>query len=198
MNLSLLTPPGAEPVSLDEAKTHLRIDEDCDCAGDDAYLQALISAARQYCECFQNRAYITQTWEMSLERFTRVVEIPKGSLQAVDSVIYRDAMGAETELIEGTDYIYSSRGIHGRLTTPYDKTWPCFAPYPLDPVVIRFTCGYGDAEAVPAQVKQAVLLLVGHWYENRVPIETAGNGKMALEIEFAVKVLLWQDRIIPV
>jgi uncharacterized phiE125 gp8 family phage protein len=192
-NLTLKTKPAIEPVSLAEAKEHLRVDFD-----DDSYITGLITGAREYCESFQNRAYITQVWEMSLDYWPEqnIIEVPKGSLQTINCVKYKNSDGFEITLLNNSDYVYSARGFLGRLTPAYGKSWPSFAPYPLDAVVIEFTCGYGDtSDKVPVKVIQAMKMLIAHWYENRVPIDSK---TVSREIEFAVTALLSQDRIIPV
>ena len=163
---------------------------------EDVYLTSLITAARIYCEEYQSRAYITQSWELALDSWPcRVIDIPKGCLQSIDSIKYTDSNGAITTMTENTDYIYSTRGILGRLTTPYGKPWPSFTPYPIDAIVIEFTCGYGDdATDVPVKIIQALKLLVGHWHFHRIPVdETGGNVK---EVEFTLSALLWMDRIV--
>jgi len=63
MNPYLKTPPAIEPVTLEELKDHLRIDS----ADEDAVLTGLLAAAREWCEGFQNRAYITQTLQLWLD-----------------------------------------------------------------------------------------------------------------------------------
>lgn len=193
MNLVLKSPPKIEPISLEEVKTHLRLD-----SGDmseDIDLAAYLTAAREFCEDFQNRAYITQTWEASFDDWPdREIKLPKGSLQTVDLVSYKDSSGVTCQV---TDFVYSPRGILGRLTPAYGKSWPSFTPYPLDAVVIEFTCGYGDtAASVPGKVIQAIKLLISHWYVNRTPLSE--TGKAPNEIEFTISALLWQDRIVPV
>lgn len=198
MNLVLKTPPEIEPVSLLEIKECLKLDTD-DTSEDPAIL-AYLTAAREYCEGFQNRAYITQTWELSFDYWPcYLVELPKGRLQYVDLVSYKDSTGVATELAETTDFVYSTRGIYGRLTPAYGKRWPSFTPFPLDAVTIAFTCGYGDsASDVPEKVKLAMKLLVGHWYENREAALTTGQSKVSSEIEFSVRSLLTLERLVPV
>ena len=193
MNLVLKIPPKIEPISLEEVKNHLRLDP-VD-TSEDIDLAAYLSAAREFCEDFQNRAYITQTWEASFDDWPcREIKLPKGSLQTVDLVSYKDSSGVTAQV---TDFVYSTRGILGRLTPAYGKSWPSFTPYPLDAVVIEFTCGYGDvAASVPAKVIQAIKLLISHWYINRTPLSE--TGKAPDEIEFTISALLWQDRIVPV
>ncbi|MHB8124650.1 MAG: head-tail connector protein [Desulfitobacteriaceae bacterium] len=163
---------------------------------EDDYITALIVAAREYAESFQNRCYITQSWEMSLDSFpSSEIVIPKGSLQTIDSVKYKDSSGTETTLVNNTDYIYSTRGVLGRLTTAYGMSWPSFTAFPLDPVIITFTAGYGSTSAsVPAKVKQAIMLLTSHWFENRTPLTETGQAPG--ELAFTISALLWMDRII--
>jgi len=206
-NLTLTTPPAVEPISLAEAQAYLRIDTTNDSI-EDAYVSSLIVAAREYCENYQNRAYITQTWEMALQGFpfsafdwlntykrNSIIEIPKGKLQTINSFTYKDTSGAVTTLILDTDYNVSTRGILGRISPPFGMIFPLAILYPLDPVVISFTCGYGDnPEDVPSRVKQAMLLLISHWYENRVVVNDL-RGVNPVELTFTVSSLLSQDRI---
>jgi len=192
-NLTLKTPPTTEPLTIAEIKEYLRLDADDTTEDND--LTAYLTAAREYCETFQNRAYITQTWEMSFDHWPPlVIDLPRGSLQTVDTVSYKDSDGVTTELTENTDYVYSTRGIIGRLAPPYGKSWPVATLFPLDAVVIEFTCGYGDeATSVPSKVIHAIKLLVSHWYEHRTPLYDTNQAPE--EIAFTVSSLLWQNRI---
>jgi uncharacterized phiE125 gp8 family phage protein len=186
-NLILKTAPTTEPITLVEAKAYLRVDF----SDDDTYLTSLIVASRKFCEGYQNRAYITQTWELSFDYWPNyIIEIPKGNLQTINSIKYTDYTGTTTTL-SNTEYVVSNRSILGRICPTYGKTWPIFTPYPLDAVVINFTCGY---TTVPETVKQAMYLLVSHWYENRLPL--ADKMTVPDELNFAVSALLWQERIV--
>lgn len=206
-NLTLVTPPAAEPLVLDEVKHYLRLDGIEDQA-EDAYINTLITVSREYCEEYQNRAYITQIWELSLSSFPieatdslnddvtkSVIELPKGNLQKVNKFTYKDASGNITEMMPDTDYILTTRGILGRISPPFGKIFPVCLLYPLDPIVINYTCGYGDdASKVPQRIKHAILLLISHWYENRMVINDL-RGVNPEEISFAVTSLLQKDRI---
>lgn len=162
---------------------------------EDTYLISLITAARQYCEKYQNKAYITQTWEMALPYFPNYkIEVPKGNLQTIDSITYKDSTGVTTTLVANTDYVTSTRGIVGRIVPAYGKTWPTFIPFPLDAVIITFKCGYGNASDVPEIVIQAMKLLISHWFENRIPISEIG--KEQKEIDFTLTSLLWFDKLV--
>jgi len=197
MKLVLTTPPAVEPLTVQEVREYLRLDDLTDTSEDD-YLSALITAARGYCEGFQNRAYITQTWQMSFDYWpSYVIDIPRGSLQTINSVSYKNSAGVVTTLTETTQYVVSTRGIMGRISPPYAQPWPPFVPFPLDAVVIDFTCGYGDkADRVPEKVRQAMRLLVSHWYENRTIL--SDMRKAPQEIAFVVSALLGLERITPI
>ncbi len=205
-NLTLITPPVVEPVALDDMKAYLRVDF----PDDDTLISAYTSTAREMCEGYQNRAYITQTWEMALSGFpidsvdhvddykrTSIIEIPKGRLQTINSFTYKDTAGVVTTLTPDVDYDVSNRGILGRVCPPFGKIFPLTILYPLDPVVIQFTCGYGDtADKVPNKVKQAIQLLVSHWYQNREAVSVLVTRSAGSELPFGVKALLSIDRII--
>lgn len=197
MALKLITPATTEPVTLDQAKAHLRIDD----TSEDSTISSLITAAREYCEAYQRRVYVTQTWELWLDSFPCAdhIRIPLPPLQSVEHIKYYGADGEEYTL-DTADYFADDKNEPGRVVLNYAKTWPSITLRPANGVVVRFTAGYpvkGEGEQadpagnVPQKVKQAVLLLLGHWWENR---EAVGN--VGKEIEFAVHALLWQDRVV--
>jgi uncharacterized phiE125 gp8 family phage protein len=74
MALKLTTPAAVEPVSLVEAKAHLRVDF----SDDDIYILALIKAARGYCEGFSRRAFFTQSWLLALDHFPGANDYQQG------------------------------------------------------------------------------------------------------------------------
>lgn len=202
-----MNPPNVEPIILSDVKQYLRVDADF--MDDDIYISTLITVARQFCEDIQHRAYITQTWELALKNFnysgtdslnnkhnTDVIEIPLGNLQTINSFNYTNSWGAVTELVENIDYIVSTRGIVGRVCPPFGKVFPVAMLWPLDPIVINFTCGYGDTpDSIPQKVIQAMMMLISHWYLNRAVINDL-RGVVADEISFAVTALLSIDKIV--
>jgi len=192
MALKLIISPTQEPITLQEAKSHLRVDA----TDDDILISSLITAAREYCEAFQNRAYITQTWEFWLDDWPveGYISIPKPPLQEIVSVKYYDAVGYENTFA-AENYYLDDKNQPGGLVLAYGKSWPSTTLCPSNGICITFTAGYGTAAQVPVRVKQAMLLLIGHWYENREAVLT---GSISKEIEFAVSSLLWQERVVPV
>ncbi|WP_026881418.1 head-tail connector protein [Clostridium akagii] len=207
-NLKLVTPPVIEPLTLQEAQAYLRVEDITD-DEENSYIQTLITAAREWCETYQHRAYITQTWEMSLKEFPcaredslnnyhipNIIEIPKGNLQTINSINYKDIYGTEFNLVENVDYIASNSGILGKICPPYGTIFPYGPLWPLDPIIINFTCGYGDnATKVPQKVKQAMFMLISHWYDNRSIISELRSVDVTKEMAFAVTSLLKMDRI---
>lgn len=193
MALKLVTPPTEEPVTLAEAKAHLRVDG----ADEDSLIGCLITASRQWCEGYQNRAYVTQTWDLVLDEWPSEppvdrIRIPLPPLQSVASVKYTDADGVQATM-PASDYLVDVASQPGRLVLAYGKSWPTETLRPAAAIEIRFTAGYGAAAAVPETVRQAIKLLVGHLYEHR---EAASVDEIR-EAPFAVKALLGLERIWP-
>lgn len=182
-----ITAVNAEPVTIDEVKLHLRLTSD---ATEDALLANLITAARIYCEKYTGRAFAPQTLELLLDDFPAVdfIDLPMPPLTGVTSVKYKDYTGSETTMTTD-DYIVDTDSLMGKVVLAYGKSWPVFTAYPINPIRIRFVCGYAT---IPSVLKQAMLLLIGHWYENR---EAVLIGTISKQVEFAVASLLSQFRV---
>lgn len=192
MPLVLVTAPQAEPITLDEVKAHLRIDG----TDEDTFLTALIKATREHCESpGLNRALITQTWELWLDSWPKkdYIPIPRPPLQAINSVKYYGADDTEYTF-DPVNYFVDTKSEPGRVALEYNKSWPSVTLRPTNGIVINFDAGYGTADDVPQIIKHAMLLLIGHWYENR---EATVVGAVLREIPFAVKSLLAPYRIDP-
>lgn len=193
MALKLITPPAVEPVILGEAKSHLRVEFD----EDDVLIADIIVSAREYCEGFQNRQYITAAWELWLDRWPDkdYISIPRPPLQEVESIKYYGTDNTEYTM-DAADYFVDDKNEPGRVVLAYGKTWPLITLRATNGVAMQFVAGYGDeAASVPRTIKQAMLLLIGFWYDNR---EAAISGIISREIEFSVRSLLWLDRVVPV
>ncbi len=163
---------------------------------DSGLIEGLITAAREYAEGFQNRQYITATWGLWLDGWPRGdrITVPLPPLQSVASVKYYGTDDTEYTLA-ATEYTVDDKSEPGKLFLRYGKTWPSITLRPHNGVCVEFVAGYGATGAsVPEKVKQAMKLLIGHWYRNREAVITGVTSK---EIEFAVKSLLWLDRVVP-
>lgn len=160
--LTQLSAPAAEPLTLADAKQHLRVDS----SGDDGLITALIITARQQAEHRTGRALITQQWRYSVDQFpVDSLELPLPRLQSVQSVTYLDADGVR-QTLAGAEYDVITDELVGRMIPAYGKTWPSCRIRPGS-VQVSYTCGYGAAADVPHSIKAWMLLAIGAWYENR-------------------------------
>jgi uncharacterized phiE125 gp8 family phage protein len=163
MSLQLTTPPSAEPVTLDQAKAHLRVDT----GDDDALITALISAARARAEWHTGRAFITQSWTLWLDAWpcNGVIEIPLPPLQSVASVTAYAPDDSAT-VLDAAAYQIDTVSSPARLTLKPNASPPVNLRR-INAAAVAFTAGYGDASAVPAPVCEAILKLVANFYVNR-------------------------------
>ena len=89
--------PTIEPVTLAEAKLHLKVEN----TADDDLITSLIKTARQWCEGYQNRSYITRTITLKTDKFPKVFRLPRPQLLTVTSIKYIDLAGVEQTLDSG-------------------------------------------------------------------------------------------------
>jgi len=189
-SLTLVTAPTVEPVSTAEAKLHLRVE----IADDDTVIERLIVAARRKVEQFARHALITQVWRLSLSAWPAgdTIEVPLPPLQSSGaSIKYKNTAGASSTF-PASSYIVDTDPTPGRIVLAFGESWPGTALYPASPIAVEFTAGFGNAGSdVPQEIRQAILLLVGHWYENREATVAVGNVQV---LPLAVASLLWEYR----
>lgn len=163
MSSILLTPPAVEPVTLAQAKAYLRVEHD----DDDDVISALIAAARIHIEAQSRRALITQTW-----RLRRDFWPGDGRLEVVPAPL-GDLLAARVYDSAGTPHAFDLAAFTtDRAAAPAVVAFaPGTLPLPgraVAGIEIDFVAGYGAAPAdVPEPLRQAISLLVTHWYENR-------------------------------
>ena len=176
----IITPVAIESITLAEVRQHLRLPEN---EAEDTLLMSLITTARFYCEHYTRRALTEQTLEVYLDRFPGAdpIELPCPPLLSVTEIGYRGSTGEET-ILPLSDYLVDAGCEPGRILPAFGTNWPAFTPYPSSPVRIRFIAGYED---LPVSIRLAMLLLIGHWYENR---EATGTANCV--IDFSVHSLL--------
>ncbi len=189
--------------------------KDAATSAEDDMLNALITAAREYAEGVQRKAYITQTWELTLDQWPgrgsnnsgyisnrhhvayapiiSYITVPLPPLQSVTSVKYYGTDNAEYTM-PATDYFVDTKNQPGRIALAYSKVWPTTTLRPIDGIVIRFVTGFGAATDVPKKIKQAMLMHIAWLYEQREAVIVTGRS-VVQEAPFAVDALLWQDRV---
>jgi uncharacterized phiE125 gp8 family phage protein len=187
MALKLYTAPAAEPVTLTEAKAHLRVEH----TSDDTLITALIVAARTHAEAFTRRAFVTQTWDYFADAFPEddgAILLPLPKVQSVSSISYVDDNGT-TQVWSSSNYLVDVESEPARVTPAYDVSWPTTREQ-INAVTIRFIAGYGNAAAVPQAIKQAMLLIIGHLYEHREAV----SDFEVFAVPQAAEYLLWPHR----
>lgn len=183
MGLVQLSGPGAEPLSLVEIKAHLRVDGN----EEDVLLQSLVLTSRLHIEAALGLALMTQSWKLILDAWPQdvVVELPIAPVQSVSDVrlIARDGT---TQSLDEQSYYLDTSGRPARLCKQ-SGSWPNPGRKHAG-IEIDFTAGFGEsASDVPEPVRQALMLLVAHWYEHRDPIEI---GALSTAVPHAVSRLL--------
>lgn len=175
MPYKVITQPSVEPVTLDEAKNHCRVDG----TEDNALITSLIVAARESAEHEIGRALCTQTRELILDAFPPAFVLRGAPVQSVVSVRYLDSTGIEVEL-DPQDYQLDNASEPAYVVPAYGRAWPDSYPVP-NAVRVRYICGYGGASAVPSGIKAWILLAVGTLHAQR---ETMTVGAQALPDRF--------------
>ena len=169
MTSYLLAGPAEEPVSLVEAKAFLKVDD----SAEDALITTLSGAARLHIEGVTGRALLAQSWRVVLDGWpdNRQVKLPVVPFMALTEISAYDAAGAAHELP-----LAQFMSEPDRLLLPADV-----AGMPVlrerQGLEIDYVAGFGTEPAdVPADIRQALLLLVGYWFEHRDAVIVAGSG----------------------
>ncbi|WP_069445129.1 head-tail connector protein [Methyloceanibacter stevinii] len=163
----LTAAPAAEPISLAEAKAHLRIDTD----DEDTLISSLIVAARMLVERSLGLALITQSWSHFLDAVPQrgCVALPLGPVQAVSAVNLHGGEGGMSTVDAGS---YDIDVLSDPARVVLTALVPSAGLRPFNGFEVSFVAGFGDAAAdVPQPIRQALLLLVAHWFERREPVE---------------------------
>lgn len=166
--------PADEPLTLAEACNFVRQDVGVD----DALILTLVRAARQRCERVAEIQLVTATLAASFDGFARRLLLPR-PLRTVAQVQYLDAAGATQSVSTDVYRVLTAKGL---IEPKVNQFWPAAGPwadvygygggwdgYPwaTGSVVVTCDAGYGDASAVPAEIKAALLACVAHMDRNR-------------------------------
>jgi uncharacterized phiE125 gp8 family phage protein len=177
MTLFRTIAPAVEPVSLDDAHTHLRISHD----SEDGLITSLIRAARDEVEAQTGLALITQSWRLTRDGWPRGSRIAllRNPVASILSITTYDNSGAAS-VIDPSTYQVDTDARPARL---YLGASPG-ALRVMNGLEVDFTAGYGDtADAVPDRLKRAILLLVAHWYEFRADYGAADQ-PVSIPVDF--------------
>lgn len=185
--VALATAPTIEPVTLDEAKKQVEVAASI--GAHDVHLNRLIKTARFAVERDTGRALITQTRDLYLDQWPCGLDpiyLPGAPLIAISAITYLDTDGA-TQTLSSSVYRASIYREPGVVMLAHQQSWPAVR-YVIDTIKVRYTCGYGSTAAtVPEPLKHAMLLLIGHWFENR---EGVNVGNIITEFPLAYRSLV--------
>jgi len=163
MGLKIITPAATDPITLVEAKAHLRIDG----TDEDALITSLVTAATGYAEGYTRRRLIDTEFDYTLDAFptTGGLILPQSPLLTVSSVTYIDTNG-DSQTWSSSLYDVKIDTLLGAIAPVYGEDFPSTRSQ-TDAVTVRFTAGYANAAAVPEAIKSGIKLIVGHLFEQR-------------------------------
>ncbi len=171
-------PPEAMPVTLAQAKAHLRIDHDAE----DTVITDMIAGVTEFLDGWNGwlgLCLVDQTWRHSFAGWCGGelrLALPGATAVVVK---YTDTAGAEQTL--ASDAYHLIEDMLGSLLIPAEAaTWPALGKVPA-PVRVEAKHGFANAAAVPAGVRNGILQMVADWYENRATVGTGGASRIPLE-----------------
>ena len=183
------TGPAVEPLTVAEAKLHLRVD----ISDDDAYIGTLITAAREWVESYLDRTLITTQLILRAAEFpTEELELARPPMVASGTatavVITYTLADTTTATLSTALYRVDRTTTPGNVAPIINGTWPSDVIEDANAVAVTYWAGYGPTSAsVPATIRHAMLMLIGHWYDRRSAVLT---GTISKPLEFAVESLL--------
>lgn len=186
----LVTAPAAAPLTLEEAKTHLRVDGD----DEDGLVQGLVDAAIAHLDGPRGlgRCLVNQTWRQDFTCWPSdgTLRLPFPDVSSIVWVKFYDSDDAQ-QTVTSADYALLSDALGGYVEFVPGWSAPVLDSRPA-PVGVQFVAGFGvDAEAVPADIRTAMLLMVGAWYHNREEIGPAGASLLPLGAQALLAKYRW-------
>ena len=185
----LLSGPSVEPITLADAKLYLRVEHD----DDDDLIAALIAGSRIHVEARTRRALITQSWRLVRDAWPasgrlEILPVPLASLTAARIYL----ADGSTQSIDPSAFIIDKSAAPALLA--FGNGAPPAPGRALAGIEIDVTVGYGAAGTnVPEALRQAIRLLVAHWYENR---GVAAIGETVAPLPASVEALIAPYRVL--
>lgn len=185
--LTLVTAPVSEPIPLEDAKEHLRVDD----ANEDAYIASLIQVARDYVEGVTGLAFVSQQWLYTADQFPYsgywpygygsygafayatsgynsyddTIKLYRAPLISVQSITYIDPTG-NTQTLASNQYTVLTSSTCGEIALNYGCYWPFTRPV-RNAVNVTFTAGYASVDLIPESYLGAIKYLIADMYMNR-------------------------------
>lgn len=161
--VTVITKPTTEALTTALAKSRLRVDT----SDDDTLIDSFVAGATAAIDGPDGIGFalMTQTWRKAYDAFPAVIELPGAPVKSVTSLKYIDADGAE-QTLDPSAYRVDLNVDPVRITPVYGTSWPTTRDI-TSAVWVDYVLGEDSASDVPADLIDALALLVGHRYENR-------------------------------
>ena len=170
-----------------EAKDFLKVDT----TADDTLIDSLIKAATQSCQIFTNRYFLTTVVTQYSDKWDGIYTLYKSPVSGISHIKYFDSNDTE-QTLASSNYILDNVSQPARIGIAVNGTLPDLADR-INAVHVEYKVGYGlTSDTVPEGIKQAVLITIGNWYENR---QTVITGRTATELPLSSQYLLEQYKI---
>ncbi len=169
-----------------EVKAHLKVDT----AADDTLIDNLRDAATNSAQEYTNRFFTSTTLTQYADKWSEIAELYKSPLQSITHIKYYDS---DDSLQTLSSDVYNSDGsaMPARIALAVNQSYPTTSDR-IAAIRVEYIVGVTAANLVDNAIKQAVLLTIGHWYQNR---EAVIVGRIATELPMAAKYLLDQYKI---
>lgn len=184
MSVTVITPPTTYSVSLDQAKRHLRVTD----TSEDVYIQELIESAMEYIERQLSMSLSTKTLRLTLDGLTNTIELPRGPVQSITSFDYDDEDGV-LQTMDPSLYTVDLTTDPQWIVKNANVSWPTVVSG-INNVRIQYVAGFTQT-TLPRDLKQAVYLLLDHWFHNRGVVVV---GSIAGSIQLTLDALLLSYR----
>lgn len=178
--------PAIEPVSVADAKLHLRVTW----GDEDSLIANLVKAGREMVESDAEISLLPQTLTWYLDGFPEwEIALRKPPVNSITSITYLDADGT-SQTLAASEYRFDAYSRPARLTPAYNEDWP--DTYQVtNAVTIVAAAGYASASEVPQIAKQAILMLLSHWYRNRDAVSQSLTHDVKLSYDSLISRIRW-------
>ena len=183
----VVTPATENPITLTEAKTHLKVDT----TADDTFITNLIKSATSSAQEYTNRFFIQTTIQQVGDKWEDISNLFKSPVLSVTNIKYVDPDGTLQTL--NTDiYFLDDVNKPARIGLKPNQSYPQIINR-LNAVQVNYIVGLAEGpDEVDEGIRQALLLTIGNWYQNRQAVVT---GTIATELPMNAKFLLDQYKI---
>ena len=183
----VVTPATSNPITLTEAKTHLKVDT----TADDTFITNLIKSATSSAQEYTNRFFIATTIQQVGDKWEDISNLFKSPVLSVTNIKYVSTDGILTTL-NSSVYFLDDVNKPARIGLKPNQSYPEIIDR-LNAVQVNYVVGLAAGpDEVDEGIRQALLLTIGNWYQNRQAVVT---GTIATELPMNAKFLLNQYKI---